>query len=122
MRPQIRVFIPAMIFLAQIINSPYAKSAGEEGDLRAGKADWIGAGCYSCHGYAAQGAEDTGQQLTKHAWTFEVFSQIVRNPISVMPPFTKKLLSDDELRNIMAYVNSIHQHKKNKNENIGSGK
>jgi mono/diheme cytochrome c family protein len=39
-----------------------------------------------------------------------------------MPPFTKKLLSDDELRNIMAYVNSIHQHKKNKNENIGSGK
>ncbi len=79
----------------------------DDGDPVAGKASWSRVGCYACHGYAAQGSPTTGPQLSGRNWTFPAFNQLVRHPVNAMPPYTAKVLSDQEVRDQMAYVNSV---------------
>jgi cytochrome c553 len=84
-----------------------ARAQPATGDAAAGKSDWSRVGCYACHGYAAQGLEVTGPQLSGRNWTFASFNPLVRRPLNTMPPFTAKVLSDQEVRDLMAYVNSV---------------
>jgi mono/diheme cytochrome c family protein len=84
-----------------------AQAQPDDGDPVAGKASWSRVGCYACHGYAAQGSQTTGPQLSGRNWTFPAFNQLVRHPVNAMPPYTAKVLSDREVRDQMAYVNSV---------------
>lgn len=63
-------------------------------------------GCYECHGYAAQGGRD-GARLAATAMNAQSFSRYVRRPSGSMPAFTVKVLSDDELLDIYAYIKGL---------------
>jgi mono/diheme cytochrome c family protein len=60
-------------------------------------------GCYQCHGYAAQGGRD-GARLAATSMNAQSFTRYVRRPFGAMPAFTAKVLSDQELTDIYAYV------------------
>ena len=63
-------------------------------------------GCYECHGYAAQGGRD-GPRLAATSLSLQALIRYVRRPLGAMPAFTAKVLSDQELTDIYAYLKSF---------------
>jgi mono/diheme cytochrome c family protein len=60
-------------------------------------------GCYECHSNDAQGGPQ-GPRLGPNPIPLPRFLAYVRNPSGDMPPFTAKVISDDELRSIYAFL------------------
>jgi mono/diheme cytochrome c family protein len=71
-----------------------------------GKVEFIKHGCWECHGERGQGAS-TGPRLAPDPIPFETLSNFVRTTSRQMPPFRKQILSDDDLADIYAYLQSI---------------
>jgi ubiquinol-cytochrome c reductase cytochrome c subunit len=71
-----------------------------------GKALFLKVGCYECHGTQGQGAV-TGPRLAPDPMPFEALSAFVRSTSRQMPPYHVKVLSDADLADIYAYLQSI---------------
>lgn len=82
-------------------------AAQEPKDTRPGRAEYIEMGCYQCHGYEGQGPRRTGPKLAPKPIAYEVFSAVVRQPPAIMPAYSPKILSDEKLKRIYAYLVSI---------------
>ena len=64
-------------------------------------------GCYQCHGHQGQGGL-AGARLAQTRLTQSAFTAYVRNPRSgMMPPFRAKVLSDQELADVYAYIKTF---------------
>jgi mono/diheme cytochrome c family protein len=70
-----------------------------------GRQLYIADGCYQCHGYSGQGS--VGPRLAPDLIPLDIFARQLRNPIGVMPVYTSTILSDSDLADIYAYLNSI---------------
>jgi mono/diheme cytochrome c family protein len=83
---------------------------GQAGALAAsaekGKSAFLQHGCWQCHGYQGQGGV-TGPKLAPGPIPFETLSNFVRTTSRQMPPFSKEILSDEDLADIYAYLASI---------------
>jgi ubiquinol-cytochrome c reductase cytochrome c subunit len=77
------------------------------GDAKAGKRSYVNYGCYQCHGYEAQGAQATGPRLAPDPIAFAEFAAYLREPKGEMPPYTVKAVSDQELKDIYAFLKSV---------------
>jgi len=71
-----------------------------------GKSAFLQHGCWQCHGYQGQGGI-TGPKLAPGPIPFETLSNFVRTTNRQMPPFSKDILSDEDLADIYAYLESI---------------
>jgi ubiquinol-cytochrome c reductase cytochrome c subunit len=71
-----------------------------------GKAAFMRAGCWQCHGTAGQGSI-AGPKLAPDPLPFEALSSFVRSSSRAMPPFREEVLSDEDLADIYAYLQSI---------------
>ncbi len=68
-------------------------------------------GCYQCHGHVGQGGL-AGARLSQTKLPAAAFTAFVRNPPSGgMPPFRAKVLSDQELADIYAYIKTFPEPK-----------
>jgi mono/diheme cytochrome c family protein len=68
-------------------------------------------GCYQCHGHVGQGGT-AGARLSQTKLPLAAFTVIVRNPPSGgMPPFRAKVLSDQEIADIYAYIKTFPEPK-----------
>jgi mono/diheme cytochrome c family protein len=79
------------------------------GNAKNGKAIYTADGCYECHGREAQGGAGTGPKLGPAPIPYPAFVFQVRSPRDQMPPYTSKVLSDAELADIYAFVQSAPQ-------------
>jgi mono/diheme cytochrome c family protein len=79
------------------------------GDAATGKKLFAGYGCYQCHGYAAQGGGAAGPRLAPRPIPFAAFSKYVRTPTGDMPPYTAKVVSEQNLADLYAFLTSIPQ-------------
>lgn len=70
-------------------------------------------GCYECHGYAAQGGRD-GARLAATSMNAQSFTRYIRRPFGAMPAYTTKVVSDQELVDIYAYVRGLPAAKPSK--------
>jgi len=68
-------------------------------------------GCYECHGYEAQGSNATGPRLGPDPLPLEALKAYVRKPAGEMPPYTEKVVSDQDLADIHAFLESLPQPK-----------
>jgi ubiquinol-cytochrome c reductase cytochrome c subunit len=93
------------LFLAAGLFTAPALAAEARGDAAHGKAAFARV-CYSCHGYEGQGGS-TGPKLAPGPLAYPAFSTFVRNTSGAMPPFTERSVSDQDLRDIHAYLASI---------------
>ena len=84
--------------------APSAQSA-PAGNAENGKKIYTSYGCYQCHGYAAQGG--AGARLAPRPMAFAAFSRYIRRPTAQMPPYTAKVVSDQELADIYAFLQTI---------------
>jgi mono/diheme cytochrome c family protein len=81
------------------------------GDAANGKRLFEKNACYQCHGYWGQGGV-AGARLAQTKLPFVAFGAFVRNPPSgSMPPFRAKVMSDQELADVYAYIKSIPEPK-----------
>jgi mono/diheme cytochrome c family protein len=112
-----RIILPAMgAILLLAAPAPRALNAtpqGEKGEVAAagnaetGKKIFMKDGCYECHGREGQGAaQASGPRIGPPQRFIRPFINYVRQPTGQMPPFTKEVISDKELADIYAYLQS----------------
>ena len=71
-----------------------------------GKLAFLQHGCWQCHGYQGQGGI-AGARLAPNPIPFETLSNFVRTTNRAMPPYREEILSNDDLADIYAYLQSI---------------
>lgn len=88
----------------------------QDGDADRGKELYYAHGCYGCHGYNGEtGARDlvgTNSPLIANADTFLLFLRLRADyapllPSTRMPSYPESALSDDDARDIYAYVRTF---------------
>ncbi len=89
---------------AQNATQGLKSSEAPAGNAEDGKRDFVRFGCYECHGREAQGSFATGPRLGPNPISFTAFSSYIRKPTREMPPYTNKVVSDQELADIYAFV------------------
>jgi ubiquinol-cytochrome c reductase cytochrome c subunit len=83
-----------------------AQQVVPRGNAPNGRKLFASIGCYTCHGYEAQGASPTGPRLGPRPIAFAAFSKYVRQPTGQMPPYTSKVVTDAALADIYAFLQS----------------
>lgn len=71
-----------------------------------GEVAYMKNGCWQCHGTQGQGGA-AGLKLAPSPKPLAYFNAFIRNTVGPMPPFSEKILSNDDLANIHAYLESI---------------
>ena len=71
-----------------------------------GKAAYVQHGCWACHGFQAQGGV-TGPKLAPDPMPIEAFTAFVRSTDRTMPPYMEAILSNEDLADIHAYLQTI---------------
>ena len=87
--------------------APRAQNA-PAGNAQNGKKLFTSYGCWECHGREAQGGA-AGPRIGPNPIPFAAFQRYVRQPAGQMPPFTSKVVSDAELADIYAFLQSLPQ-------------
>ena len=82
-------------------------------DADKGKIAFTKNGCWQCHGYEGQGsvATSNGRVIARTQLPLDAFKAFVRTTNGAMPPFRPAVLSDEDLDNIYAYLQSRPQPK-----------
>ena len=77
-----------------------------KGNAENGKRLFAADGCYQCHGYLGQGS-NAGARLAPKPLPLAAMIKYIRKPTGVMPPVTAKVMSDTEVADIRAYLETI---------------
>ena len=84
-----------------------AAQSAPPGNAENGKKLYLANGCWTCHDYDAHGGGGSGPRLAGRALTWAGVQKAVRQPSEDMVPFTTKVLSDQQLADIFAWIKSI---------------
>lgn len=96
--------------------SAKSSEATSSGNIENGKKLFLGDGCFECHGTVGQGSTSTGgARIGPPAISLEEMIQYVRHPSGQMPPYTAKVISDENLGDIYAYLKSQPKAQPSKN-------
>jgi mono/diheme cytochrome c family protein len=90
-------------------NTSKAAKTGDSANVEKGKRLFVSDGCYECHGREGQGSGYSGARLAPKPIDLDAFIMYVRQPAGQMPPYTAKVVSDAELADIRAFLNSLPQ-------------
>jgi mono/diheme cytochrome c family protein len=112
-----RLTLPAIgAILLLAAPAPRAQNAAKQGEkseaapagnVETGKKIFMKDGCYECHGREGQGAaQGSGPRIGPPQRFIRPFINYVRQPTGQMPPFTTAVISDQELADIYAYLQS----------------
>lgn len=84
----------------------HAQQAPKAGSVENGKRIFTAYGCYQCHGYQGQGS-NAGARLAPKPPALAAMIAYIRKPTGVMPPVTAKVVSDAEIADIRAYLETV---------------
>ncbi len=107
----VRVYAtPALLALAVLAGAPQAARAASAEN---GKTAFVQHGCWQCHDFNGQGsiATSNGRVIARTALPLDAFKTFVRTSDGPMPPYRSPVLSDGELDDIYAYLQSLPQPK-----------
>jgi mono/diheme cytochrome c family protein len=88
-----------------------ADQVGPQGDAANGKQIYLREACFTCHGRSGQGGVFRGPApiLAQTALPFDGFKELVRNPPGDMPGYSEAGLSDKDIADIYAFVESLRR-------------
>ena len=109
MRSIIAPFLGLAALAAVIAAAPAFAQDAPKGDAATGKTVFLADGCYECHGRVGQGGAMNGPvpSLAKTKLPYAAFVGQLRNPSNDMPPYPVALLSDQQVADIFAYLQSL---------------
>ena len=108
MRTRVAIFAAAAVLSAAAFgNAPSFGAAAPQGDPVKGKANFDRVGCWQCHGREGQGGREGPRIAAPVPMAYAALSGFVRTTSGDMPPYTEKVLSNQELTDIYAYLQSI---------------
>ena len=109
--------IHVLALAANAASFAFAADAVLAADATKGKAAFMKYGCWQCHGTQGQGSIATsgGKVLAPNPLPYEAFSAFVRSTNRAMPPYSNKILPDEDLADIHAYLSSIPKPQDAKN-------
>lgn len=94
-----------LIAIMALISS-HAMAQAPQASADKGKQAYVKNGCWGCHGFVGQGGI-AGPKLAPETKPIEYFQAFVRYTNGPMPPYTEKILSNQDLTDIHAYLKSI---------------
>jgi mono/diheme cytochrome c family protein len=79
------------------------------GDAAEGKRLYLAVGCFTCHGRSGQGGAMNGPApiLAKTAMPFEGIKGQLREPVSDMPAYSETVMSDKQIADIYAFLQTL---------------
>jgi mono/diheme cytochrome c family protein len=100
-----------LIFICTGVKAQNTAQASKASDSQSGNAEngkrlFVKYGCYECHGREGQGSSMTGPRLAPNPIPLEAIITYVRKPTREMPPYTEKVVSDQDLADIYAFLKS----------------
>jgi len=103
-----RIAITALAVAALASTMARAQDA-PQGDAANGKRIYLADGCFTCHGRSRQGGAYNGPApiLAHTALPFDGFKGELRNPANDMPAYSEAVLSDKDIVDIYAFVESL---------------
>ena len=103
-----RIWIAILIALPLVAAAQTTppNSAANSGNVNNGKRLFQEKNCYYCHGTTGQGSRD-GARITNTVLNVDGLIRYVRKPAGAMPAYSEKLISDQELQDIVAYLKSL---------------
>jgi mono/diheme cytochrome c family protein len=97
-----------LVFAVSIAHHAAAQTpAAPPGDAASGGKLFVDRACWQCHGLAAQGGGIAGPRLAGRVQVWPAFAAYVRRPTEEMIPYTTKVLPDEELADIFAWLRSL---------------
>jgi mono/diheme cytochrome c family protein len=102
-----------LALLAATATAVFGANTASAADAAKGKVAFTQHGCWQCHGFAGQGsvATSNGRVIARTQLPLDAFKTFVRTTNGAMPPFRAAVLSDDELDDIYAYLQSLPEPK-----------
>src|SRR5438874_2431963 len=95
-------------FLQSANPAPPSNLARLPGNPQNGNRVYTSDGCYECHGRVGQGSQSTAApRIGPPALTIDVFARYIHAPTGNMPPYTTKVVSDQEIADIYAFLKSV---------------
>jgi mono/diheme cytochrome c family protein len=98
-----------MTLLASSLFAQAPSASAPAGNAQNGRKLFENYGCYQCHGREAQGGLGTGPRLGPKPIAFTAVQRYIRQPTGQMPPYTAKVVSDKDLADIYAFLQSVKQ-------------
>ena len=96
-----------ILILAAFATTAITGLAQSAGNVEHGKQLFTRNGCYQCHGTVGQGGQ-AGARLAQFKLTQQAFIAFVRNPPpSNMPPYRAKVMSDQDLADVYAFIKTF---------------
>lgn len=99
-----------LLFLAAILSTATLLAQTPAGDAANGKRLFVKDGCYECHGYAGQGGF-AGARIADIGLKAKGLIAYVRAPAGQMPAYKEEVISDGELTDVWAYLQSLPKAK-----------
>ena len=81
-------------------------SASAAGNSDNGKRIFVKYGCAECHGREGQGSPLSGPRIGPNPLALAAFVRYVRAPTGQMPPYTEKVVTERELADMRAFLQS----------------
>jgi mono/diheme cytochrome c family protein len=96
-------------FLKSLSPSSDASSvvANLTGNADTGKRLFMRDGCYECHGNLGQGANGYGPRIGPDPISMQGIMNYLRNPSGNMPPYSAKIVPNQDVADIYAYLKSV---------------
>jgi mono/diheme cytochrome c family protein len=98
------------LIFAAIFSAATLLAQGPAGDAANGKKLFLRDGCYECHGYAGQGGV-AGARIAVIGLNPQGLIRYVRAPAGAMPAYTDKVITDQQLTDIHAYLQTMAKAK-----------
>jgi ubiquinol-cytochrome c reductase cytochrome c subunit len=102
-----KVILLALVLTAMTVGAQSPQTKNPSGNAVKGKELYTRGGCYECHGRAGQGSILSGPRVGPDPIPFSALVSYVRQPRGQMPPYTRKVMSDAELADIYAFLQTL---------------
>jgi mono/diheme cytochrome c family protein len=107
-----KTFLIALLLVAAVVAPSRAANPQPPGDPQNGKKVFDKLGCYRCHGSTGEGMSPVGTEagppkIAATHLSLQDFVQSVRNPKGQMPPFSSRQVTDAELSDVYAFLQSV---------------
>jgi mono/diheme cytochrome c family protein len=95
-------------FLQSANPAPPSNLSSLTGNTQNGSRIYVADGCYECHGRVGQGSQSTAApRVGPPALTIDAFARYIHAPTGNMPPYTSKVVSDQDVADIYAFLKSL---------------